>query len=153
MLIQATPYAMTSRGRDKLAWAESPQGNFSLKSAYSIAMGQGECEDFSAGWVWKVNTLPRIKTFLWMCAHNSIGVRSCLMKRGVCVEELCLVCQEAPESVLHALRDFAWVKPLSWCGQSWVLLKLIGFFGIVGCWIGCIGMVIIWTRGLLQVYP
>jgi len=73
-------------------------------------MGHRECGVFSAGWIWKANTLPRIKTFLWMCAHNSIGVRSCLMKRGVCVDELCPICQEALESVLHALRDCAWVK-------------------------------------------
>ena len=113
MLIQATPFVMTSRGRDKLAWADSPQGTFNLKSAYRIAMGHEENADFSAGWIWKANTLPRIKTFLWMCAHDSIRVRSCLMKRGVCVEDLCPICQEAPESVFHALRDCSWVK-LMW---------------------------------------
>ena len=110
MLIQATPFTMTSRGKDKLTWASSPQGSFSLKSAYRIAIGHKENADFSAGWIWKENTLPRIKTFLWMCAHNSIEVRSCLMKRGVYAEDLCPICQEELESVLHALCDCAWVK-------------------------------------------
>lgn len=39
MMIQATPIAMTSRGRDKLAWANSPEGTPNLKSVYRIAMG------------------------------------------------------------------------------------------------------------------
>ncbi|KAK9986020.1 hypothetical protein SO802_030971 [Lithocarpus litseifolius] len=89
------------------------KGFFNLKSAYRIAMGHDESPkspEFNAYWIWKANTLPRIKTFPWMCAHNSIGVRSCLMKRGVCEEDLCPICQEASESILHALRDCPWVK-------------------------------------------
>ena len=105
MLIKATPIAMTSRGCDKITWADSPQGTFNLKSGYRIAMGHEEVPKFSASWLWKANTLPRIKTFIWMCAHNCIGVRSCLMRRGVCAEAMCPICQEAEESILHALRD------------------------------------------------
>ena len=110
MMIQATPIVMTSKGRDKIAWANSPQGTFNLKNAYRIAMGHDESAEFSAGWIWKANTLPKIKTFLWMCAYNSIGVKSYLMKRGVCEEGMCPICQEASESILHTLRDYSWVK-------------------------------------------
>ena len=110
LLIQATPIAITSRGCDKIAWADSPQGTFNLSSAYRIAMGHEESPSFSASWIWKANTLPRIKTFLWMCTHNSIGVRSCLMRRGVCEEVMCPICQEVEESILHALRDCPWAK-------------------------------------------
>ena len=110
MLIKATPIAMTSRGCDKITWADSFQGTFNLKSAYRIAMGHEEVPKFSASWLWKANTLPRIKTFIWMCAHNCIGVRSCLMRRGVCAEAMCPICQEAEESILHALRDCPWAK-------------------------------------------
>ena len=42
MLIQATPIAMTSKGCDKIAWADSLQGIFSLRSAYRIVMGHEE---------------------------------------------------------------------------------------------------------------
>ena len=105
MLIQATPIAMTSKGSDKLAWADSPQGTFNLRSAYRIAMGHEESLKFNANWIWKANTLPKIITFFWMCAHNSIRVRSCLMRRGVCEKALCPICPEVEESILHALRD------------------------------------------------
>nr|POF06207.1 hypothetical protein CFP56_34447 [Quercus suber] len=47
---------------------------------------------------------------LWRCAHDSIGVKVCLARRGVVDEELCPICQGELESVLYALRDYAWVK-------------------------------------------
>ena len=65
---------LLSRGVDKLVWSGSPKGTFDLKSTYRIAMGDECIKPFSALWIWKVNTLPRIRTFLWKCAHNSIGV-------------------------------------------------------------------------------
>ena len=63
-MIHATPITITSRGSDKLAWAGSPQGTFDFKSAYKITSGQDCNTPFSASWVWKVDTLPHIKTFL-----------------------------------------------------------------------------------------
>ena len=68
-------------------------------------MGDECIEPFSALWIWKVNTLPRIRTFLWKCAHNSIGVKVCLERRGVSHDTTCPLCQEGAESILHVLRD------------------------------------------------
>ena len=64
----------------------------------------------TASWIWKSKTLPKSKTFLWRCAHDSIGVKACLARRRVVDEELCPICRGESESVLHALRDCAWVK-------------------------------------------
>lgn len=49
---------------------------------------------FAGSWVWKLNTLPRIKTFFWQCLHNSIGVGKCLVKS--CLSLI---------STLYALRN------------------------------------------------
>ena len=95
---------LLSKGEDKLAWSRSPKGTFDLKSTYRIAMGDECIKPFSALWIWKVNTLPRIRTFLWKCAHNSIGVKVCLERRGVSHDTTCPLCQGA-KSILHALRD------------------------------------------------
>ena len=114
MMIQATPLSLTGRGGDKLTWARNPRGNFDLKSAYSLAMEAAPDPLFSTSWIWKAKTLPRIKTFLWMCSHNSIGVKSCLVRRGVVNDEMCPVCQRELESILHALRDCSSVKSV-WC--------------------------------------
>ena len=83
---------LLSRGEDKLAWSGSPKGTFDLKSAYRISMGAECIELFSAHWIWKVNTLPRIRNFLWKCAHNSIGVKVCLERRGVSHDTTCPLC-------------------------------------------------------------
>ena len=64
MMIQANPIAMTSRGSDKLAWAGSSQGIFDLKSEYKMALDSEDSPPFLASWIWKADTLPRIKTFL-----------------------------------------------------------------------------------------
>ena len=82
------------------------RGTFDLRSAYSIAMGAEidmVVSDF--GWIWSLNTLPRIKTFLWMCAHGRIKVKACLVRRRVVEEESCPICQWASETILHAFRD------------------------------------------------
>ena len=44
--------------------------------------------------------------------HNSIGVKVCLVKRGVVVDDLCPICQREPESIIHAIRDCVWVKTI-----------------------------------------
>lgn len=64
MMIQATPIALTSRGSDRLSLVDSLKGTFDLKSAYTIAIGIEDTSPFSAKWIWKAGTLPRIKTFL-----------------------------------------------------------------------------------------
>ena len=111
-IIQATPIPVTSRGQDKLAWSGNPKGIFDLKSAYSIVMKEDSTPPLNYGWIWKLQTLPRIKTFLWLFTHNSIGVKVCLVKRGVVVDELCPICQREPKSITHAFRDCAWVKAI-----------------------------------------
>ena len=83
LMLQAIPISFQGRGGDKLAWVENPRGIFYLKSAYGIAMGDDTNLPFTANWIWKLATLPRIKFFLWKCAHNSIGMKDCLVGRGL----------------------------------------------------------------------
>ena len=44
--------------------------------------------------------------------HDSIGVKGCLARRGFGNDDLCSICQEDRESVLHALRDCARVRAI-----------------------------------------
>ena len=110
-LIQAIPTPFTSRGKERISWMGNPRGTFDLRSAYSIAMGaEVDLGVHDFGWIWKLSTLPRIKTFLWICAHGSIGVKVCLVKRRVVEEESCPICQRASKTIFHALRDCHKVK-------------------------------------------
>ena len=63
-IIQATPIPLIGRGRDRIAWIGNPRGTFDLKSAYSIAMDTNSTPSINASWIWKSETLPRIKAFL-----------------------------------------------------------------------------------------
>ena len=82
-LIQAILVSAVSRGSDKLAWTGNPRGSFDLKSAYSISMADDNSPRINLGWVWKIETLTRIKSFIWQCAHNSVKVKGCLVKKGM----------------------------------------------------------------------
>ena len=42
---------------------------FDLKSAYSFAREVDDVGIIDAGWIWKLEALPKIKTFLWRCVH------------------------------------------------------------------------------------
>ena len=60
---------------------------------------------FPVSGIWKVETLSKIKTFLWRCAHNNIEVKVCLERRGITQDIMCSICQGGSETILHALRD------------------------------------------------
>ena len=60
-------------------WKYSKDGEFSIKSAYQLA-NQGEILDtqFHGQWIWKLDILPKITNFLWLCMHGSTPVRDVL---------------------------------------------------------------------------
>ncbi|KAL0006038.1 hypothetical protein SO802_013599 [Lithocarpus litseifolius] len=80
--IQGTPMAIIARGGDKLIWKLSKTSNFEMRSAYLLATNSLEDPPFNGSWIWKAHTLPKIQVFVWKCMHDSIGVKSCLVRRG-----------------------------------------------------------------------
>lgn len=72
--IQVMPRACVVNEEDKLIWVASPNGDFNLNSAYSLANGEGH-QRFNGKWIWKIPILLRIQFFLWMCCHNSLATR------------------------------------------------------------------------------
>ena len=109
-LICAIPMSTLGGGSDKLAWAGSSNGSFDVKSAYGLAMESSNEIAFTTSWIWKADLLPKVRMFLWLCAHNSIGVKVCLGRRGVVQDEVCPVCYNGAETILHALRDCSHLK-------------------------------------------
>lgn len=74
--MQAIPISLANRGRDRIGWRGNVRDCFDLKSPYSFAREVDDVGIINAGWIWKLETLPKIKTFLWRYVHNSIGVKS-----------------------------------------------------------------------------
>ena len=112
MEINAMPFSLgTSIEEDRLIWNGDKHGDFELKSAYSLATRcSEEEEEFMGCWVWKVDTLPRIKSFMWQCLHNSIGVGDCLVKRHLSEMDRCPICLREVETIIHRLRDCEMAK-------------------------------------------
>ena len=93
-----------------MAWVGSSSGSFDVKSAYGLAMESSNESAFTASWIWKIDLLPKVRMFLCLCAHNSISVTVCLGRRGVVQDEVCPVCCNGAETILHALRDCSHLK-------------------------------------------
>ena len=66
---------------------------------------EAEAGPFNGMWVWKLDTIPRVKTFIWQCLHNAIGVEECLVKRCISNDDICPLCHRESETILHRLRD------------------------------------------------
>lgn len=61
-----------SHREDKLIWGPSSDGRFSVKSTYELLIqSKSLVADKSKEWdlVWKLKTIPRIKSFVWLCRH------------------------------------------------------------------------------------
>ena len=58
--VQATPIAIATRSRDKLAWAGTSNGLFSTHNAYALAVGLENSLIFRGQWIWKTIILPKI---------------------------------------------------------------------------------------------
>lgn len=110
--IQAIATPILTRGTDKIAWSPSPKGTFDLKSAYCFAIDPSKSDSFPSKWIWKLNTLPRIQAFVWKFMHNSIGVKECLVGRGMNQNPTCPLCLMESESISHALCDCICIKPI-----------------------------------------
>ncbi|KAK7836091.1 gata transcription factor 5 [Quercus suber] len=89
--MKATPLPFSNQGEDQIFWYSSPNGEFKPKEAYHLANWDDNNktgQTFKGEWVWKVQSVPKIKCFLWQCCHHSIPVQAILCKREMeyCVE-------------------------------------------------------------------
>uniref|UniRef100_A0A2N9IBY2 Reverse transcriptase domain-containing protein n=1 Tax=Fagus sylvatica TaxID=28930 RepID=A0A2N9IBY2_FAGSY len=105
-LIKGTHISSFSPKHDSIVW-DDPRGQFLLKHAYQLALGNVNANISSnpTSWIWKVKTNPRIRFFLWQCFHNSVPVRSTLARRGINIIACCPICFFPEESLVHLFRD------------------------------------------------
>ena len=101
MELKSIPHStLVSSMEDRLIWSGTSHGDFDLKSAYYLAMNfQDSPTPFSGQWVWKMETLLRIKFFIWLCLHDSIGMGVCLARKGLRDLETCQICQREPKTI------------------------------------------------------
>ena len=104
--IKAISRQQVDRGEDVIMWKFSKDGEFTTKFAYALLNDTHQNSlPFQGQWIWKIDTLPRIVSFLWLCMHNSLLVRSMLAMRGIIPDSCYPLCNNFPETISHLLRD------------------------------------------------
>jgi ribonuclease HI len=98
---------------DKLIWGAAKNGQFSVKSAYHVAMemgrryvGSSSSEGPHCGlWrrIWRIGGPRVVKLFMWQACNNILPTNENLFKRKILTDALCPICKSEIESVGHAL--------------------------------------------------
>jgi len=83
-----------------------------MKSATWIAHDphSQEAPERHSKWIWKLDTIPKIKIFLWQLCHGALPIRGILLERGVNINPTCPLCLDNVESIDHLFRESLMVK-------------------------------------------
>lgn len=105
---------------DTLMWRFSSDGDFNMASAYQLAIAeQPKPPAYTGCWIWGLDTLPKIKHFIWLCSHGSIQVRQVIKGRGINCTVNYPLCHVQEESIIHALRDCLVARKFwYWCASN-----------------------------------
>ena len=98
---------------DVMVWLHNRKGIYSVRSEYHVARKVlREWAECSTGvgqqaWkqLWKIRVPKKIKVFAWRACHEILLTRASLAKRKIITENTCRCCQQAPETVVHAILD------------------------------------------------
>jgi hypothetical protein len=117
------------RQKDKLIWAGTKNGCFSVRSAYHLAKSYGEAEVGSCSngdkekvfWnmIWRIPVSRVVQHFLWKACNNILPTKENLYKKRITEDSLCPVCKSEIETVGHILWSCESSKDV-WaeCGRS-----------------------------------
>ena len=88
--------------KDSFHWGLSSTGCFTTKLAIwsSLALIP-EDDQWPYKWIWKVDTMPKIKIFLCQMCHNALPVRGTLVRRGCQLDPHYPLCLNEIETFDH----------------------------------------------------
>jgi len=112
---------------NKLMWLQSPTGEYTTKTGYIAALPNHQpvvpipqgLQNFE--WkrnVWKLQTAPKIKLFLWKAFHGALPVGDQLRARQIAVEGKCKNCGQ-PESIDHLFLHCSFAKQVWASAPVW----------------------------------
>lgn len=95
-------------------WAFTSNGAYTVKSGYVLAAKDKEAQALDTGLsspgllelkreIWKIPTIPKMRSFLWRAALGALAVAERLNTRGMNVDSLCKLCRQGSESIDHVL--------------------------------------------------
>ncbi|KAG6713712.1 hypothetical protein I3842_05G167400 [Carya illinoinensis] len=104
---------------DKLIWAKSTKGVFSVKSAcfldcsltkqYVGETSNGETVDVIWRKIWHLKVPGKFKQFIWKTLNDILPTKQLLRKKQIMDDGLCPICQHSKEPIIHVL----WTCPTS----------------------------------------
>ena len=110
-------YVHDGDGEDVLVWPLTPDGNYSVRSAYCMLATEGISQNPSSSspsdakrvWkgIWKIKTPNKIRHFIWRAAKDSLPTKQNLKVKHIPLDDTCAMCDDHPESLLHCL----WLCP------------------------------------------
>ncbi|XP_056690188.1 uncharacterized protein [Spinacia oleracea] len=96
---------------DQICWMENRTGQPTVKSIYNqLIMDknlQTPIEDKGIFWkrLWKSEMIPKWRIFTWRLLNEAIATRSRLRRRGMMVDDCCVLCKKSQENDKHLFRD------------------------------------------------
>lgn len=116
--LESIPRNFGERREDSVSWIFNSNGQFSLKSAYNIAISSqfptvNSGAGSSSSWIRKAQCPPRLKFFIWLNWHNSLPSNFSLASRGIAVNPVCPMCGAQPETLQHLFLDCYFASFLS----------------------------------------
>ncbi|KAF2306076.1 hypothetical protein GH714_011197 [Hevea brasiliensis] len=106
LLINAILPPHQSYDSDSVLWGSSPDGSFTLKSAYAL-IRKDFASDNATVWrsVWRWFGPFRVNSFLWLIIHGRLLTNVERCRRHLSSSSACQLCSYCDETTLHVLRD------------------------------------------------
>jgi hypothetical protein len=132
-LIKATPIPMYHQSQDEQIWPK-PGGVCTVKSAYLTLTNSftNPTTQTSWHWIWRIQALPKIKMFIWRCAHNQLPKKDRIFRTSP-DQQICPRCGSI-ETTIHVLRDCIWAQHI-WAGLPIPITQLNFFHTPLHAWL------------------
>ncbi|KAA3485757.1 reverse transcriptase [Gossypium australe] len=104
--ILSIPPPHPAEGEDRIIWARTEPGNFTIRSAYR-SLKENTWRPNQDIWktIWKYQGPQRVRLFLWLVANQRILTNSERTRRGFGQSNACSRCGHDVEDIMHVLRD------------------------------------------------
>ncbi|XP_026428523.1 uncharacterized protein LOC113324421 [Papaver somniferum] len=88
---------------DTRRWNLGDNGVFSVKTLYSHLIADDGIDDFPHNFIWNSWIPPKVAFLLWCSYHGKLNTIDMLLKKGITLDDSCILCGNANETADHLL--------------------------------------------------
>lgn len=104
--IRAVPRSEVVRVGDSTSWGLSPNGVFSVASAFTaVSRGHTNHEGMYLSWIWWLKCPERVRFFLWNLVQDKLNSNEVRHRKGMTPNPYCTLCGNITESTDHVVRS------------------------------------------------